>query len=147
MCNDFLHIESISLSFTEDVKSIQFMLYKGEIPHQELDEAKSGEDLFKLMLKYGLLSKSNTDFLIKLLEAKNLKPCVDKIFEFTQSNSEELEEPEEGMKYCQILLFFFMVLEIICMGYSSRLGLVLLYVRLRFIFGSTKVSDFTNRYK
>ena len=68
-----------------------------QIPVQDLENVKTGEDIFELMLKHGLLSKTNTDFLSKMLEDKNLSPCVELLQTFNTDNEEELKKPEEGM--------------------------------------------------
>jgi hypothetical protein len=68
-----------------------------QIPVQDLENVKTGEDIFQLMLKHGLLSKTNTAFLSKMLEDKNLAPCVELLQAFSTDNEEELKKPEEGM--------------------------------------------------
>ena len=67
------------------------------IPVQDLENVKTGEDIFQLMMKHGLLSKTNTAKLTKMLEDKNLAPCVELLQAFSTDNEEELKKPEEGM--------------------------------------------------
>ena len=70
---------------------------ESQIPVQDLENVKTGEDIFQLMLKHGLLSKTNTDFLSKMLKDKNLAPCVKLLQVFSTDNEEELKKSEEGM--------------------------------------------------
>jgi hypothetical protein len=67
------------------------------IPVQALENIQSGENVFQLMMKHGLLSKTNTAKLTKMLESKNLTPCVKLLQTFSTDNEEELKKPEEGM--------------------------------------------------
>ena len=66
------------------------------IPVQALENIQSGENVFQLMMKHGLLSKTNTAKLTKMLESKNLTPCVELLQTFSTDNEEELKKPEEG---------------------------------------------------
>jgi len=70
---------------------------ESQIPVQDLENAKTGEDIFQLMLKHGLLSKTNTAKLTRMLESKKLTPCVELLQTFIKANEEELKKPEEGM--------------------------------------------------
>ena len=67
------------------------------IPVQALENIQSGENVFQLMMKHSLLSKTNTAKLTKMLESKNLTPCVKLLQTFSTDNEEELKKPEEGM--------------------------------------------------
>ena len=67
------------------------------IPVQALENIQSGENVFQLMMKHGLLSKTNTANLTEMLESRNLKPCVKLLQAFSTDNEEELKKPEEGM--------------------------------------------------
>ena len=67
------------------------------IPVHALENIQSGENVFQLMMKHGLLSKTNTAKLTKMLESKNLTPCVKLLQTFSTDNEEELKKPEEGM--------------------------------------------------
>ena len=67
------------------------------IPVQALENIQSGENVFQLMMKHGLLSKTNTAKLTKMLESKNLTPCVELLQTFSTDNEKELKKSEEGM--------------------------------------------------
>jgi hypothetical protein len=67
------------------------------IPVQDLENVKTGVDIFQLMQKHGLLSKTKTANLTEMLESRNLKPCVELLQAFSTDNEEELKKPEEGM--------------------------------------------------
>ncbi|XP_076076850.1 uncharacterized protein LOC143047605 isoform X1 [Mytilus galloprovincialis] len=82
---------------TDDVKSLRFLLKaEDKIPVQNLDAATTGEDIFHLMTKHGLLSKTKADLLIDLLKEKNLQPLVNQLEKFKTENEEELSQPVEG---------------------------------------------------
>ena len=67
------------------------------IPLQALENIRSGGNVFQLMMKHGLLSKTNTVKLTKMLESKHLTPCIELLQTFSTDNEEELKKPEEGM--------------------------------------------------
>ncbi|CAC5419031.1 unnamed protein product [Mytilus coruscus] len=93
-----LLLSKISDNLTsEDVKSLRFLLKaENKIPVQNLDAATSGEDIFHLMTKHGLLSKTKTDLLINFLKEKNLQPQANELEKFKTENEEELAQPVEG---------------------------------------------------
>ncbi|XP_076076855.1 uncharacterized protein LOC143047606 [Mytilus galloprovincialis] len=81
---------------TDNIQKMVYILRAEKIPAQDLETVKTGENVFHLMTKHGLLSKTKTQMLIDNLKKMRLQPIVDMLEEFKSKHEEELKQLEEG---------------------------------------------------
>lgn len=92
-----------------------YILRAEKIPAQDLETVKTGENVFHLMTKHGLLSKTKTQMLIDILKKMSLQPIVDMLEEFKSKHEDELKQLEEGNLYIFYIHHFWQICLAFCL--------------------------------